>query len=150
MSSIVDSEAQFDLRLEQVNVPASLRVSVKNAGIHTIAALAYAHGQPGQPINEEACSLWVRRMDPTVTVGGLAALKRLLFESETQLLATLKDQITNPEALSTRKVPQAERESRLTNLRRRLSQVTTYWISPPRCMIRIFSSGSRSRNATAG
>ena len=131
MSSIVDSEAQFDLRLEQVNVPEPLRVAVRNAGIHTIAALAYAHGQPGQPINEEAFSLWVRRLEPTVTVGGLAALKRLLFESQTQLLATLKDQITNPEAVTARKVPQAERESRLANLRRRLSGVLIEGHSEP-------------------
>ena len=131
MSSIVDSEAQFDLRLEQVNVPEPVRVAVKNAGIHTIASLAYAHGQPGQPINEEAFALWVRRMEPTVTVGGLAALKRLLFESQTQLLATLKDQITNPEAVSARKVPQAERESRLANLRRRLTGVLIEGHSEP-------------------
>ena len=131
MSSIVDSEAQFDLRLEQVNVPEPVRVAVKNAGIHTIASLAYALGQPGQPINEEAFALWVRRLEPTVTVGGLAALKRLLFESQTQLLATLKDQITNPEAVSARKVPQAERESRLANLRRRLTGVLIEGHSEP-------------------
>ena len=131
MASIVDSEAQFDLRLEQVNVPHSLQVAIKNAGINTIASLAYGHGQPGQPINEEAFTLWVRRMEPAVTVGGLAALKRWLFESQTQLLASLKDQITNPEAISARKVPQAERESRLSNLRRRLTGVLIEGHSEP-------------------
>ena len=105
MASIVDSEAQFDLRLEQVNVPHSLQVAIKNAGINTIASLAYGHGQPGQPINEEAFALRVRRMEPAVTVGGLAALKRLLFEPQTQLLASLKDQITNQKPFLPAKCP---------------------------------------------
>eukprot|EP00435_Cladocopium_sp_Y103_P047005 s2541_g13.t1 len=131
MTSIVDPEAQFDLRLEQVNVPPPLRVAIKNAGINSIASLAYSHGQPGQPIVEEAFANWVRRLDPTVTVGGLASLKRLLLESQTQLLATLKDQITNPEAFSSKRVPQAEREARLANLRRRLNGVSTEGHSEP-------------------
>ena len=71
MTSIVDSEAQFDLRLEQVGVPVALKAAVKAAGINSIAALAYSHGQPGQPINNEAFGAWVRNLDPTATVGGV-------------------------------------------------------------------------------
>ena len=56
-------------------------------------------------------------------IGGQSALKRLLFESQTQLLAILKDQITNPESSSSRKVPQAERESRMAQLRNQLAGV---------------------------
>ena len=104
MSSIVDSEAQFDLRSEQVNVPAPLRAAVKNAGITTIASLAYAHGQP--LVNDDFTN-WVSRLDPTASVGGVASLKRLLFESQTQLMAALRDQITNPEPSTAKKVPQA-------------------------------------------
>ena len=41
MTSIVDSEAQFDLRLDQVNVPAPLRVALKEFGCehHLLACL---------------------------------------------------------------------------------------------------------------
>ena len=123
MTSFVDSEAQFDLRLEQVNVPSALRTSLKNSGVNTISSLAYAHGQPGQPISNEEFGTWVRQLDPHATIGGVSSLKRLLFESQTQLLALLKDQVTNPEPLAPKKVPQAEREARLANLRTRLAGV---------------------------
>ena len=123
MTSIVDSEAQFDLRLDQVNVPSPLRVALKNSGVNSISSLAYSFGQPGQPISNEEFTQWVRQLDPTATVGGVSALKRLLFESQTQLLALLKEQVTNPDPQAAKKVPQAEKEARLANLRARLSGV---------------------------
>ena len=120
MTSIVDSEAQFDLRMDQVKLPAMLQRALKNSGIHTISSLAYAHGQPGQPIVAAEFQAWVQQLDPGATIGGVAALKRLLFESQTQLLAILKEQVMNPEPSAARKVPPAERESRLLNLKARL------------------------------
>jgi len=123
MTSIVDSEAQFDLRLDQVNVPSALRVALKNSGVNTISALAYSFGQPGQPISNDEFAQWVRQLDPSASVGGVASLKRLLFESQTQLLALLKEQVTNPDPLTVKKVPQAEKEARLANLRARLAGV---------------------------
>jgi hypothetical protein len=120
MASIVDSEAQFDLRLEQVKVPSQLQRALKNAEVSTISSLAYAHGQPGQPIIAADFETWVRQLDPAATVGGVSSLKRLLFESQTQLLAILKEQVMNPEPSVARKVPPAERETRLANLKTRL------------------------------
>lgn len=61
MTSLVDSEAQFDLRLEQVRVPQALRIALRNSGITTTSSLAYAHGQPGQPIVAEDFTTWVRQ-----------------------------------------------------------------------------------------
>ena len=63
----------------------------------------------------------LEQLEPSATVGGVASLKRLLFESQTQLLALLKEQVTNPDPQSAKKVPQAEKEARLANLRARLS-----------------------------
>ena len=131
MTSIVDSEAQFNLRLEQVKVPQPLRIALRNAGVTTISSLAYAHGQPGQPIVADDFAAWVRQLEPGATIGAVASLKRLLFESQTQLMAMLKEQVTNPEPTSARKVPQAERESRLTNLRNRLNGVLVEGHSEP-------------------
>eukprot|EP00435_Cladocopium_sp_Y103_P030754 s2321_g7.t1 len=120
MASIVDSEAQFDLRLSQVKVPVLLQRALKTAGVNTISSLAYSFGQPGQPIQSDEFTAWVKSLEPTASVGGVAALKRLLFESQTQLLADLKDKILNPEPASARRVPAAERDARLANLRARL------------------------------
>ena len=105
MTSIVDSEAQFDLCMEQVRLPVILRQALKNSGVNTISALAYSYGQPGQQIVPEDFQAWVRQLDPSATIGGVSALKRLLFESQTQLLAILEEQITNPEPTAARKVP---------------------------------------------
>ena len=131
MTSIVDSEAQFDLRLDQVKVPDALKLALRNSGITTISTLAYAHGQPGQPISNDEFAGWVRQLDPSATVGGVAALKRLLFESQTQLLALLKEQVTNPDPAAARRVPQAEREARMENLRNRLTGVLIEGHSEP-------------------
>eukprot|EP00435_Cladocopium_sp_Y103_P045636 s2855_g13.t1 len=131
MVSIVDSEAQFDLRLNQVKVPLLLQRALKGAGVSTIPSLAYAFGQPGQPIPSEEFATWVRSLEPGATVGGVASLKRLLFESQTQLLADLKDKILNPEPLLARKVPAAEREARLSNLKLRLNGVIVEGHSEP-------------------
>ena len=131
MTSIVDSEAQFDLRLDQVKVPSALKLALRNSGITTISTLAYAHWQPGQPISNDEFAGWVRQLDPGATVGGVAALKRLLFESQTQLLALLKEQVTNPDPVTARRVPQAEREARLENLRNRLTGVLIEGHSEP-------------------
>ena len=131
MTSLVDSEAQFDQRLDQVKVPVPLQVALKNSGITTISALAYAHGQPGQPVSNDEFKEWVKHLEPNASIGGVASLKRLLFESQTQMLAVLKEQVTNPEPTTARKVPQAERESRLANLRTRLSGVLVEGHSEP-------------------
>ena len=64
-------------------------------------------------------------------MGGVSSLKRLLFESQTQLMAVIREQITNPEPTIPKRVPQAEREIRLENLRRRLGGVLIEGHSEP-------------------
>lgn len=131
MVSLVDSEAQFQARLEQTRVPEAQRTALTNAGITTIAGFAYSFGQPGQPIDGEAFATWVNSLGPGATAGAIAALKRLLLESQTQLLALLKEQVTSPEPSVPWKVPHAERESRLANLRARLAGVIIEGHSEP-------------------
>ena len=156
MVSIIDSEAQFDMRLDQVNVPSALQLALENSGVKMISTLTFAFGQPGQPISNDDFSTWVRQLDPGATVGGVAALKRLLFGSQTQLLAALREQVTNPDPAMARKVPQAKRESRMANLRTRLSgilieghgePVTRSLIVLVRCMVKISFVTSRWRSA---
>eukprot|EP00438_Fugacium_kawagutii_P023705 Skav228032 [mRNA] locus=scaffold1188:3261:4511:+ [translate_table: standard] len=131
MVSLVDSEAQFQARLDQTRVPQAQRVALRTAGITTIAGFAYAYGQPGQPIDNDGFAAWVNAICPGSTVGSIASLKRLLFESQTQLLALLKEQVTSPDPTVPRKVPHAERESRLANLRARLAGVIVEGHSEP-------------------
>ncbi|CAK8987291.1 unnamed protein product, partial [Durusdinium trenchii] len=101
MASILDSEAQFDLRSNECKV-----------------------------IDQQEFTAWVRTLEPHATLGGIASLRRLTFESQTQLLALLKEQVTAPEAMP-RKVPQAEREARLALVQGRLNGVSIEGVMEP-------------------
>lgn len=136
MVSLIDSKAQFNQRLNECSITQSLQRALKNAGIDTLSTLAYSHGQPGQTIDDDRFSAWVKGLDNTVTIGAVASLKRLLFESQTQLLALLKEQVTRPEEYVGKKMPQAEREARLTNLKTRLiGQLIEGSTEPGHCLL---------------
>lgn len=136
MSSLLDSKAQFAQRLSECKVPEKLCKALEDSGISSLATLAYSHGQPGQPIDDARFSEWVRSMEPNASIGAVAQLKRLLFESQTQLLALLKEQVTQPDTYVAKKIPQAERESRLTNLKQRLvGQLIEGPSEPAHCLL---------------
>ena len=56
-------------------------------------------------------------------MGAVASLRRLTFESQTQLLAILKEQVTAPDT-AVKRIPQAEREARMTLVKNRLAGVS--------------------------
>lgn len=130
MASILDSEAQFDLRSNECKVPQNIATALKAHDIKTLASLSYCIGQPGQVIDQQEFTAWVRTLEPHATLGGIASLRRLTFESQTQLLALLKEQVTAPEAMP-RKVPQAEREARLALVQGRLNGVLIEGVMEP-------------------
>ena len=70
MASIVDSEAQFELRMEQVRLPTALRLALKNSGVCTISALAYCLRAAWQHIAIDDFQAWVRQLDPGATIVG--------------------------------------------------------------------------------
>ena len=53
----------------------------------------------------------------------ISALKRLLFEAETLVMAQLREQVSNPDMQMTRKMPPVEREAKMKQLRARLPGV---------------------------
>ena len=65
MTSIVDSEAQFDLRLDQVRLPAALRVALKRAGVSTISAL---HTRLDSPVSPSMQMSFKRGFEPWIQV----------------------------------------------------------------------------------
>ena len=123
MALLLDSEAQFDLRIAECKVPDTLRDALKGNGINTLTTLSYSFGQPGQAIDHDAFAQWVRTLDPRATMGAVASLRRLTFESQTQLLAILKEQVTAPDT-AVKRIPQAEREARMTLVKNRLAGVS--------------------------
>ena len=57
------------------------------------------------------------------TMQDVSSLRRLLFESQTLVMAQLREQVSNPEMQMTRKLPLVEREAKMRQLRARLPGV---------------------------
>lgn len=53
----------------------------------------------------------------------ISAIRRLLFDSQTLVMAQLREMVTNPEAGTIRKLPPVEREAKMRQLRARLPGV---------------------------
>ena len=50
MTTLVDSEAHFEGRLRELGLAAGAITAIKNHGVSTLSQLAFAVGQPGQPL----------------------------------------------------------------------------------------------------
>lgn len=124
MTSLVDSEAHLKKRAEEMMMSDRGLRALITKGITTLGKLAFSHGQPGVPIvsaDFDAFSQDV--LGAMASLGDQAVLKRLLFEAHTFVLSQLKEQVTNPEAVQTRKIPQVERDAKMVDLKRRLGGV---------------------------
>ena len=122
MASLLDSEAQFAQRTIDLKLSEELKRSLKRTGLQTFGTFAYAHGQPGQNIADEAFETWVTGQLLTgATIADIAGAKRLLFESQTIVLASLQDQVNTADASSIKKVPVAEHETKMRAIKQRLT-----------------------------
>jgi hypothetical protein len=122
MASLLDSEAQFAQRTNDLKLSEELKRSLKRAGLQTFGTYAYAHGQPGQNISDEGFEAWVTNQLLTgATIADIAGAKRLLFESQTMVLASLQEQVNATDASSIKKVPIAERETKMKAIKKRLT-----------------------------
>ena len=122
MASLLDSEAQFVQRTIDLRLSDELKRSLKRAGLQTFGTFAYAHGQPGQNIVDDAFETWVTGQLLTgATIADIAGAKRLLFESQTIVLASLQDQVNASDASAIKRVPVAERESKMRAIKQKLT-----------------------------
>jgi hypothetical protein len=122
MASLLDSEAQFIQRTLDLKLSDELKRSLRGANLQTFGTLAYAHGQPGQNIVDSAFESWLTSNILTgASVADIAGAKRLLFESQTMVLAALQDSVNTPDSTSIKKVPNAERETKMRLLKNKLN-----------------------------
>ena len=122
MASLLDSEAQFRQRARECRLSDGAMQDLTRLGVTSFGLLAYSFGQPGQNIADDAFNAWVRQdVNPGITLADSAALKRLLFESHTLVMASLKEQIIAPDSAATRKVPPTERESKMQHVKNSLA-----------------------------
>ena len=121
MTSIVESEAHFRKRCQETGLSDRGLAAVIAAGYTNLGQLAFASGQPGQPLNEAEFQRFAQNvLGGLATLADTSTLKRLVFEGQTVLLAQLRDQVVNPDAATTRKLPAIERSTKMQNLKARL------------------------------
>ena len=121
MASLSDSKAHFLARAKEYEVPDDLINNMRLAGVSTLGHLAFAFLRPGQDFEERQFNEWATAVNlgNAPSMGALASLRRLHFEAEIVLTATLKASVEQPQDLSTpRPMPHAERSARLEQIKR--------------------------------
>ena len=122
-STVISSEAHFDERAKEVGLDASKISALKSAGFTNLGQVAYSIGQPGQPVSEDEFRRFMSNNFPTFNPGSTASFRRLVFEAQTLVVANLRLQVLDPDASSKARMPEAERDKRLSDLKARLTGV---------------------------
>ena len=134
MSILIDSQAQLDSRANEIGVPPAVLTSLKNNGLDTMSKMAYWVGQPGAPLDESALVRELQSITGTrPSVGEVASVKRLVFESQAFTLQVLKSAIEAPgsDTATPKKIPPAEKEARLASLRAKITGLLLEGVNEP-------------------
>ena len=124
MTSVIDSEAQFNTRLLELGLPAQTVTAIQNHGVRTLSQLAFAVGQPGQPLVDGTINNFLTAaLTRAGTLAETTGLKRAAFEAQTYLVATLRQNVERPADEQPRKIAYAERTTRMATLRANLAGV---------------------------
>ena len=91
--------------------------AIKRHGLATLNRYGFAHGQPGQPIEESAFNGFFEGVAGAgQSLKTLSAARNMLFEAHVFISASLKNRV-EATADTAKPVPRAERSARLDNLR---------------------------------
>jgi hypothetical protein len=99
-----------------------------------VLQLAFAFQRPEQDFDEQQFNDWALRVNQNVppSMGAMAALRRLHYEAEIVLTATLKASVEQPQDISApRAMPHAERTARLDQIRRQFPGLSMEGIHEP-------------------
>ena len=118
-NSLTDSEAVMLERCSEVGLPTSASARLKAQGVNTFGKLAYALRPP--PSDDEIKSL-IREGSADPPLGSVAALRRLIFESQTLMTAQVRNMIEHKDE-EKRELPAAERAERVKQQAARLAGV---------------------------
>ena len=117
MSGLLDSVAHFESRAQEVGLSETGVRALKRRGLATLAKIALAITMPGQAPSEDAIATWMQQHMSGCTLGDQASVRRVIWEGGALATADLREHLSNPEAASNRKVPEAERSRRLEALK---------------------------------
>ena len=117
MSTLVDSEAHFEGRLRELSLTSAAITAIRNHGVSTLSQLAFAVGQPGQPLVDAVIDGFLQgALGRAPALNEAAAIKRAAFEAQTYLIATLRQNVERGDE-TPHKIAFAERASRMEALR---------------------------------
>ena len=111
MSSLIDSSALFKRRAHDLGLSSGGWTVLEGLGLTSIGKAAYSITSPGEPVTE--------------------AVFRAVFEAQTLVVADLRDQVTGSQSSTPRKVPEAERDRRLNDLKVALPGLTLDGVNLP-------------------
>lgn len=120
---MVDSVAAFEVRCSEIDDSGQTFTLLNREGLNTFSSLAFAIGTPNQPPTDAAVDQFAQRLYTLPSMGQVGKLRRLLFESQTYVLAQLKLAVTGEPATSPRKLPLPEKQARVADLKTRLNGV---------------------------
>ena len=122
--SVVDSEASFVARCSEVCGDSNLHAKLIAADIKTYSNLAFSCGTPRVQPNEAEFKAFADEIcGGEASIGMVSKLRRLHFEASTLVVAQLRTMVEGDAPDAPRKLPGAEKASRLPHGRMQLHSV---------------------------
>jgi len=119
--SLTRSEAAFKARASEVGLTADEVKKLFDHGVTCMAKLAFAACPPGQnPTDDQVNPLF----GGGLSIGSLASAKELIFESQTLVVAELKNRVDKGDEAASAPMAAAERDTRIAEQRKRLTGLT--------------------------
>lgn len=121
--ALIDSVAAFEQRCRELSQPGlDLKALLEAQSITTFSSLAFVCGTPNRaPTDEEFDRFSQTIFGAGANAGRVSVLRRLHFEASTFVLSQLKATVTGDTGDGSKKLPFAEKQSRLAGVRTALA-----------------------------
>ena len=118
--ALVDSESAFKKRCEQLQVGLAEKAEAQH--LNTFSTFAFAVGSPQNQVSDAEITKLADTIYGTPTLGDVATIRRLHFESCTYLLNDMKTNAINTDSSEPlKKLPFIEKQTRLEAQKRRIT-----------------------------
>ena len=124
MASLLESTAAFRARAASSGLTEAQIAHLVNNGVNSLSKLAFAVTTPGVTPSEDALK-GLLDDDPTrVNLGGLSAIRRLMFDAQTLSIALVKQTVEGTDGTMKAELAPAERAQRIADQKTRLGGVS--------------------------
>ena len=120
MSGISDSEVTFAERCKRYGLSQEHVDDLKQKGVATYGQLLFRVASGPNQVDDNKLSDLLSACRPNLTDSGKSAIKRLVFEAGTFVVAELKDAISSPGVEGVKRLTPQERDSRFNAVQQKL------------------------------